>query len=291
MQWTITKFTVSFVGSQDVDNIELLVELEDIITSVDRQSAYIKVKTKFGSFNGLRKKRNKVTGEMDVLNIISRSDALTADSQETFFEMVATTAIASNVHSRWGATTKKALGFRDGTETITEILITMQSIDLKVELDVFTVILEISNDVQSTTRTSNQDELTAASEHRYSVKDLPLVFFDCKGFQLWLPNINENNPTESDVLILKVCQYQATFQEKISMIHLKCYFHSKQINEISITPSVENPIPRKPIREDIYVKAAQLRMINTPGSIIEGKVDERKTVLDFGINTASFSFL
>lgn len=43
------------------------------------------------------------------------------------------------------------------------------------------------------------------------------------------------------------------------------------MNAISIAPSVENPLIRKPVREDIYVKAAQLRMINTPGSIIEDR--------------------
>lgn len=43
------------------------------------------------------------------------------------------------------------------------------------------------------------------------------------------------------------------------------------MNAISIAPSVENPLIRKPVREDIYVKASQLRMINTPGSIIEDR--------------------
>lgn len=43
------------------------------------------------------------------------------------------------------------------------------------------------------------------------------------------------------------------------------------MNAISIAPSVENPLIRKPVRDDIYVKASQLRMINTPGSIIEDR--------------------
>lgn len=43
------------------------------------------------------------------------------------------------------------------------------------------------------------------------------------------------------------------------------------MNAITIAPSVENPIIRKPVREDIYVKASQLRIINTPGSIIEDR--------------------
>lgn len=35
--------------------------------------------------------------------------------------------------------------------------------------------------------------------------------------------------------------------------------------------SVENPILRKPIREDIYAKAAQLKMLNTPGAAVEDR--------------------
>lgn len=34
---------------------------------------------------------------------------------------------------------------------------------------------------------------------------------------------------------------------------------------------MENPIQRKPVREDIYMKAAQLRMTYTPGSAIEDR--------------------
>lgn len=43
------------------------------------------------------------------------------------------------------------------------------------------------------------------------------------------------------------------------------------MNAVSVKPTVENPILRKPVRDDIYVKAAQLKIINTPGSIIEDR--------------------
>lgn len=43
------------------------------------------------------------------------------------------------------------------------------------------------------------------------------------------------------------------------------------MNAITISHNVENPIQRKPIREDIYTKACQLRIIHTPGSEIEDR--------------------
>lgn len=207
MQWTITKFTIILMNSQKTDDIELLVELEDIIMSVDKQNAYTKFKAKFGSINGIRKKHNQSSGELDVLNIISRSDTLAAEAQETFFEMVATTAIASNVHSRWGTTSKKVMGFRNEIDTITEIMITMQSIDLKLELDVLSVILAIRNESQQNNAMEYENDCNqsvSGTEHVYCVKDLPLIFFECKGLQLWLPIINNKNLVEPDVLIVKV---------------------------------------------------------------------------------------
>lgn len=205
LQWTITKFTLSIGDTHHGTDIELLIDLEDIIVSIDKQSSYTKAKAKFGSINGMRKKKNQITGETDVLHMISRSDVLTTDSQETFLEIVATTAIASNVHSRWGTATKKLMGFRNDIDTITEIMITMQSIDLKLETDVLNVMLNINGKIRSENALKiHRDDCESDNDTVYCVRDLPLLFFDCKGLQLWLPNSNNFNATDSNVLIVKV---------------------------------------------------------------------------------------
>lgn len=209
LQWTFTKFTLSLIDANHSNgsSTELLIDLEDIIVSIDKQTAYSKTKAKFGSINGMRKKRNPTTGETDVLNMLSRSDALTAETTaaETFLEIVATTAIASNVHSRWGtAATKKVMGFRNDMETITEIVITMQSIDLKLEADVLFVILNINDEVRDANSLNAHGECDS-NAMTYCVRDLPLLFFNCKGLQLWLPNASyESSATNSNVLIVKV---------------------------------------------------------------------------------------
>lgn len=48
-------------------------------------------------------------------------------------------------------------------------------------------------------------------------------------------------------------------------------------NHILISPAVENPICRIPLRPEIYTKAAQLRILNTPGSKIEDRQYELTT--------------
>lgn len=190
--------------TKEINEIEVALELEDIITSVDKQSTYTKVKTKFGSLNGIRRKKNLETNAIDLLTIIGKSETIIDESQDTFFEMVSTTAIAKNVHSRWGTTTKKALGFRDGTETITEIQTTLQSIDIKVELDVITVILAMNSEIKKGKLIVPNEVEANVMANVLSVKDLPLIFFDCKGIQMWIPNSNDLNSDTSDVLIVKV---------------------------------------------------------------------------------------
>lgn len=206
MQWTITKFSIILTDARESNHIELLVELEDIIMSVDKQSTYTKTKCKFGSISGIRKKHCSSAGETDVLHIITKSETLNADAQETVFEVVATTAIASNVHSRWGTTAKKVMGFRNDVETITELLVVIHPIDLKLELDVMSVIIAIGNELsQSGAMDGGQVERTSNDLDRvYSVKDLPLLYFLCKDLKIWLPYPSEKNPNEPDVMIVKV---------------------------------------------------------------------------------------
>lgn len=97
------------------------------------------------------------------------------------------------------------MGFRNDIETITEILVTMQSIDLKLEADVLSVILNINDEIRNANSMNVQhNECDVDNESVYCVRDLPLLFFNCKGLQLWLPNANYESATDSNVLIVKV---------------------------------------------------------------------------------------
>lgn len=48
-------------------------------------------------------------------------------------------------------------------------------------------------------------------------------------------------------------------------------FFSFQIHSVTVSPTVENPLIRKPVRCDIYSKAAQLHILNMPGSKVEDR--------------------
>ena len=200
------------LGNKGDDAVRVMIELEDIITSVDKQSTYVKIKTKIGSLNGVRETKtvNPVTRveRSQTLNVISRSDTLIDNAQETFFELVATKAITNNVHNRWGA--KKVHLANTGGDTITEIMINMQSIDVKLELDILSIVMPIVHAISPTTvnsqsgRRDSDFQLPKPVTRNYlSVRELPLVFFKCKGFQMWIPT--SSNIDSCDVLIFKVC--------------------------------------------------------------------------------------
>lgn len=202
VQWTITKLVFNMFGRKGMAEIKVAIELEDIISSVDKQSAYAKIKTKCGSMNGIREIRNgpdQLHQKVDLLTVLSRSDTLVDNAQDTFFELVATNATTHNVHNRWGA--KKVNLGRGHDDTITEVMITMQATDIKLELDMLSTVLPIINCLAAEGGRS-QKALESAESHTLNVRQLPLIFFNCKGFQMWIPTCSAVD--HSDVLILKV---------------------------------------------------------------------------------------
>jgi len=48
IQWTITKVAIKLyiIGQEDLPSLKLMLELEDIITSLDLQSVYMQLKNK-----------------------------------------------------------------------------------------------------------------------------------------------------------------------------------------------------------------------------------------------------
>lgn len=56
---------------------------------------------------------------------------------------------------------------------------------------------------------------------------------------------------------------------------------------MTISPNVENPINRAPIRPDIYTKAAQMRILTVPGSKIEDRQYELR-LKDISLSTANW---
>lgn len=205
VQLTLAKFSIQLFGTETFKEEHRLfvIELEDIITSIDQQDVYTKIKTKFGSLSGVCKTRKMGSMEWqknDVLGLItSRSDSLGSSTlQDTFFDLTITKALTKNVHNKWGTLKRKKN--QSLINTITEIMINIQSIDIKLDLEMLSTFLPIFMVFSTGTSTISKSKSQTAV---LSVSDLPLIFFQSKGIQIFVPLLSTNS-TQCNVMFLKV---------------------------------------------------------------------------------------
>lgn len=216
IQWTLAKLTVKLFGANDCEQRKFIIELEDIITSVDRQDIYMKLKTKITTLRAICKCRSvsdDVWTTNNVLGVTVRAEpspnAGAASAKlltrqpvdnrqvDTFFDLTVTRAITRNVHNKWRTKRKRNQNLND---TITEIVINMQTIDVQLDFDLLSTFAAIFA-VLPGSDDDLADRRHAATVR--SVSDLPLVFFQSKGVRVFLPFLS-NTTSGCNVLIFKV---------------------------------------------------------------------------------------
>ncbi|XP_052863734.1 intermembrane lipid transfer protein VPS13B [Anopheles cruzii] len=258
LQWTFSKLTVSCItrDEQHRERIKLTVEFEDIIYSLDKQEVYSQVKAKVGSMSGACYEWSDTPGKPGWC----RNEALavtvqTGDSSEssktsgtdTFFSMTVTRAETQNVHSKWDAVKRS----REHNETLVEVLIKMEQIDLRLDLELLGECLKMVHAFRAPD-TGEDASIAAANNGPPSsvvgVKDLPLILFSSKGITVFLP------------LRTRALDKSGS-----------CSVYILKVTSITVHHNVENPICRVPLRPDVYTKAAQMRILNVPGSKIEDR--------------------
>jgi vacuolar protein sorting-associated protein 13B len=228
LQWTFTKVAVEC--HSDICS-KFLVEFEDIIYSLDKQDVYLKLKMKVGSMNGeYYRLENDTWVKSEALNFSNEPDVTETEDKanDIFFDLTLTKAETIDVHSKWGANKKNRTH-----ETLVEVIVKMQQIDTRIDLELMKDFMPLLNVCASTGDESEN------KQRIWAVSDLPLLHFESKGFRIFVP-------VETSVFILK-------------------------IGKISVSHNIENPICRAPLRPDVYTKAAQMRILNVPGSKIEDR--------------------
>ncbi|XP_035779431.1 vacuolar protein sorting-associated protein 13B-like [Anopheles albimanus] len=261
LQWTFSRLTVNCItrDEQRHQRIKLTIEFEDIIYSLDRQEVYSQVKAKVGSmsgacyeWSGTGKEQSWCRNEALAITVQTgdSSESGKSTGTDTFFSLTITRAETQNVHSKWDTVRRS----REHNETLVEVLIKMEQVDLRLDLDLLGECMKMLQAFRPTVR-SVQDE-TAAAEPTPSiappvvaVKDLPLILFASKGVTVFLPL--RNRPTVQGSSL--------------------CSVYILKVSSITVHHNVENPICRVPLRPDVYTKAAQMRILNVPGSKIEDR--------------------
>ncbi|XP_020300480.1 vacuolar protein sorting-associated protein 13B isoform X2 [Pseudomyrmex gracilis] len=268
IQWTITKVAVKlYIIRQNTSSLKLMLELEDIITSLDLQSVYMQLKSKITTatiFHYVRSPRalNWDVGDYAGLVLCGREDSLEKGDDSGFVSFTLTRAKSGNVYTRWGThkrqkSQKKELlvdSALSRNSYISEIFIKMQMVDVILPLSVisnYTQLIQSFALLGSSIEKSTDVARKSASTPLIGItnlnnESLPLIHLEFKGFRLMLPVLTDTIKLQHDLLML-------------------------QLDGIRITPDAENPICRTPLRTDIYQLAAQANILNVPGSAVEDR--------------------
>ncbi|EFN66110.1 Vacuolar protein sorting-associated protein 13B [Camponotus floridanus] len=274
IQWTITKVAIKLyiLEQEDGSSLKLMLELEDIITSLDLQSIYMQLKSKITTATILHYVRgphalNWDVGEYAGLILCGREDNLEKGDDSGFLSFTLTRAKSGNVYTRWG-THKRYKLQKVGQKKemlldsalsmngyISEIFIKMQMVDIILPLSVISKYIQLvkpfarlSSSIEKSAEITRDKSTSTSFTNIITLNNelLPLIHLEFKGFRLMMPALNHANKLQHDLLML-------------------------QLDGIRITPDAENPICRTPLRTDIYQLAAQANILNVPGSAVEDR--------------------
>ncbi|PNF43763.1 hypothetical protein B7P43_G13702, partial [Cryptotermes secundus] len=295
MQSTLARLTISLYAvnsSVPRDDLKLTIDMEDIMTSLDLQPVYLKVKCKVAYVRILHyirklKSTSWVLGPYVGLVMRRQEDLASSpphavhrdvDDGSGFLSVTFTCAKCRSVHSRWGTRRQTALlanarssesnaGLQGDTAAaryISEIVVKLQPVDFvfsAVTLSNFlTVLYPILLLPEHKQRTPGA---TMNWAMHINSSTLPLLYLDTCNIRIILP---------------------ASELTAVGDLHDVCLL---QVEAISLTPQADNPLGRTVVRSDIYHMAEQTRILYVPGS----EVEDRQYQLDirgFSVNTGTW---
>ncbi|XP_017140957.1 vacuolar protein sorting-associated protein 13B isoform X2 [Drosophila miranda] len=238
-QWTIPRISFEMESPTDRKQNKVVVTFEDLLLNVDKHSDFTKFTTKVENL-GLNYYEAKPHGEWlqkDGFYVKMLGDS----GNLPLISVVVTTVSLQDLYSKIGARNP-----RNRQHTISELLIELQPIEMVLDLDQITdFVIPLCGVIEIMRGNHQAPSTSAAIESRLTtVQDLPMVHLNSKGIYIYLP--------------------LATGRKCCSVLLLR-------IETVQLTPSLENPLVRQLVRQDIYQKAAELNMLSTPGALVEDR--------------------
>lgn len=231
IQWTITKVAIKLyiMGQTDTSSLKLMLELEDIITSLDLQSVYMQLKSKITTATIFHYVRSPHASHWDIgeyagLILCGREDNIEKGDDSGFVSFTLTRAKSGNVYTRWGTHKhhkfqKKELLIDSSLSTnsyISEILIKMQMVDIILPLSVISKYIQlmkpfacISSSIERNTEVTRVKNIATPLTGITSLNNesLPLIHLEFKGFRIMMPASTNANKLHHDLLMLQVVKY------------------------------------------------------------------------------------
>uniref|UniRef100_A0A034VE87 Vacuolar protein sorting-associated protein 13B n=1 Tax=Bactrocera dorsalis TaxID=27457 RepID=A0A034VE87_BACDO len=237
-QWSIAKIICELTAKERKS--KMVLELEDLLSTVDKREDFTKFTGKVGQCNLLYYTPDTDDGWIAQPSL--RLKMLGEVTNMPFLNFVYTSVGLKSFYTRIGVKPKY-----DASRSIAEIIVTIQAMEIIIDLDILKEfvgslgMLFVANGCNTNPKEAAVTEIQANPP---TAADLPLIHLDSKGFTLYTPL--STNRECCTVLIWK-------------------------LESMKITPNLENPLQRAPIRPDVYSKAAQLGFLNTPGSLVEDR--------------------
>nr|CAH7751442.1 unnamed protein product [Callosobruchus chinensis] len=295
VQWTITRFTIELLSNEcnslpenDLESqqprLKLVVDAEDIVSSLDLQSVYLKIKSKIGSASvqhfkrsGSKWKPGPFSGTvMRLREDVSSSEQQQQQQQQKqrhddqggvsgsgggFICVTITRASCQHTHTLWGAGAgagaaqhskrrndgnKKAAGAAATTDTAVAMLPQARYItEIVVNVQPIPLSSSSSSSSEPVPLTGGVTSPSTVLLQTVNSQVLPLAYLECQDIRVVMPSVELGSTgAMHDVIIFQ---------------------------KISLAPSAVNPICRTPIRQDIYDQAVHARILNTPGSEVEDR--------------------
>ncbi|XP_054747188.1 intermembrane lipid transfer protein VPS13B isoform X1 [Anastrepha obliqua] len=239
-QWSIAKIICELTAQERKSKI--VFELEDLLSTVDKREDYTKFTGKVGQCNLTYYKPDANEGGGWLAEAGLRLKMLGEVANMPFLNIVYTSVGLKSFYTRIGVKPKC-----DANRSIAEIIVTVQAMEIIIDLKCLREfvgslgILFVASECEDYPK---EDTNKQTQTNPPTVSDLPLIHLDSKGFTVYTP--------------------LATEREYCTVIIWK-------IESIKMSPNLENPLQRNPLRIDVYSKAAQLGFLNTPGSLIEDR--------------------
>ncbi|XP_066257341.1 intermembrane lipid transfer protein VPS13B isoform X1 [Euwallacea similis] len=278
VQWTITKFSFELLSADqkeaDFHQLKLVLDAEDIVSSLDFQNVYIKIKSKVGTASIQHYERFSPSskwqpGVFSGIVMRLRDDLPSSLRQEEscLISLTVTRASCQHTHTLWGAVQKKNKSSKLQTNThllsnaryITEVVVSIQPLDFVVSLNTlrsfYLVMIPLMTNPIGTSESLKSESIPNTNiSSTLSNQTLPLAYLDCQEIRVIMPS-----------------------KELLGggVLHDTIIF---QVQKICLNPQAVNPICRTPIRPDLYEQAAHARILNVPGS----EVEDRQYQLDIG---------
>ncbi|XP_014252592.1 vacuolar protein sorting-associated protein 13B isoform X2 [Cimex lectularius] len=269
LQWTMAKFTMSFLTTPSKSNTEILklvLELEDIILSADmdlNDNVYQKIKMKVGTA-GIRhyfRESKKMPWRMGAFSGVMMRVHESSASNSEFLALTLTRALATSYHAKISKSTynlkESSLPKASANTYVVEIDLKLEPLDFVLSPIVLCKFLKVvepviyRKEVVGPPPGAPLDQLTTA--------DLPLIYLDVQQIRAFFPaSLLPQDSSQQDSIII-------------------------HIDHIALRHEAVNPVSRKILRSDIYTSAQRARMTTLPGSHLE----DRQYQLDFTVQIST----